>query len=666
MSRLFHYQEQFNAGKLGALLAGRSDSGIYSKGCKEILNFRPAIQGSLIKRKGSVYISEVKDNTKSVRLEEFIFSDIDSYVLEFGENYIRFYQNGVQVESGGSPLELGTAYTEEDVKSLKFAQIGDIMYVASRNHYPRKISRLGATSWSIADVDNQLGPVEDKNETTTTITLSGSLLKSGASTWTASSGIFDAGHVGSVWAISKHDDDSIIGYAKMSSFTSSTIAVFTNQVDLTSVTTTATTNWREASWSAVRGYPRAVGFHEQRLHWGGTDESPLTIYGSVANEAYENYDKGTASADDALQYALSGRRNTIQWLKADGEFLVAGTYGGLAFVDFELSEDSITPRARVGSSYGSSSIQGIGVGDRVVYLNISNKSLYEATYDDISLKYKSINLSDYFPEGLGSGASALKSVEDPDTAAIMVSDGELLCAVRDVDQKVLGWYPYNVSGDIESVAAIPSSDGDVIYISVAREINGSTKRYIEYLTVDDINLYLDSSIEYSGVATRTFSGLDHLEGEEVSVYGNSAYFGDYTVASGSITMPNNKAELEQAYIGIKYNADMELMPISIPVPNISNTTSTVKSRIVKPNVLLYNTVGLNIGEDFDNLRVIPFRSSQNNMDSGVPAFGFPYPDVMELEISTGWSRQPTLCFRHDIPTQCTIVSVFNNMEAQVE
>ena len=658
MTRAYHNQEQFNYGKLGILMRGRHDNKVYQAGCKTISNFRPAIQGPAEKRKGTVHVHESKVSATASRLVKFVFSEADSFVLEFGASYIRFFQgtdsvyeasqaisnitqanpavvtyvgadtytNGKEVliegvvgmtevngnrykvanvNVGANTFELqdidgnnidstgftaygsvGTAkqvyeitspYSATEVDDIKYAQIGDIMYIAHPSYRPHKLTRVAANSWTIAEVDNKMGPVEDVNETATTVTLTGSAASGATSTWTASVAIFDSSHVGSVWAIADAAGANI-GYARMTGFTSTTIATFTNQTALFGLGV-ASTNWYEASWSGVRGYPRAVAFHEQRIFYAGTTESPLTVYGSVTGGVYENFDIDDASADDALIFDLAGQINTIQWLVSDGDFLVGGTAGGLSFVTFDITDTTTTPRAKVGTAYGSSAVQGILLNDQVMYLNNSGQTLYETRYDDISLKYISVNMNDINKEILGTGATYLDSVENPDIAAIAVSDGDLKCLSRNPNQEISGWYEYQwTDGAVESVAVVPTGTGDDrIWMVINREINSVTRRYVEYIDVSSNDIYLDSSVAYSGSATRTFNGLEHLEGETVEVWGDGSYAGQYTVSSGSITIPLTKTAIEDAYIGLSYVADLEIMPINVPFQNTGFSTQTLQS-----------------------------------------------------------------------------------------
>ena len=749
MARLYYNQQAFNYGALGTYLWGRGMLPLYSKAGQTCYNFRPAIQGPIIKRKGSRYVSEVKDSADITRLVKFIFSETDSVILEFGDLYIRFYSgtspvyntaqnitaitkanpavvtysgsdtysNGDQVyisgvvgmtevnglrftvanvntgantfelsginstnyttyTSGGTiqePYEIISPYPASAVNQLKIAQIGDIAYITHPSYKPRKLTRSGVTSWAIAELDYQLGPCKDFNEGATTITLSGTLTEGGSSTWTASTSIFVASDVGTVWAIAKSTDQSIVGYAKMTAYTSATVATFTNQSDLTAVTVTATTNWKYPSWSETYGWPRAVAFHEQRIFYGGTTTEPLTVWGSIDNASYENFDIGTGAADDAVIFELSGVVNTIQWLKSNGNFLVAGTYGGLAFIGSGSGDVSLNPtnvRARVGASFGASTIQAVQSNDNVIYAHSNNKSIYKAQYDDVTLQYRAFDFNDFNNDILADGITTdMDVVEQPDVAVVAVgSDGKLKLLSYDETQgsgnfPLLGWYEYDFGGNVKSVAVVPTTGDDRIWVIVERVINASTKKYVEYIDISDNDYYVDCGISYSGTATRTFTGLSHLEGEAVSVWGDGSYAGDYTVASGSITIPTSKTAIEEAFIGLAYNADWVSMPIAIPLQETGNTTQTVLSRINELQVVLFKTgSGLSIGKDLDNLLDVPFRTTYDAMTEAVPLYGATLPDIKQITFNGTWTRQPYIAIRHNLPLPCTVVAFTGRME----
>src|SRR5690349_20662276 len=95
-------------------------------------NFIPIRSGAAMSRGGTDHCGVVKDVTAVTRLKEFIFSVSDgsqNYILEFGNLYVRFWQDGGQVLNGGIPYEVATPYATADLPLLKLVQQGDVITI---------------------------------------------------------------------------------------------------------------------------------------------------------------------------------------------------------------------------------------------------------------------------------------------------------------------------------------------------------------------------------------------------------------------------------------------------------------------------------------------------------------------------------------------------------
>src|SRR4249920_1442061 len=96
---IYPLQPTFARGELSPRLFSRIDIDHWKMGLAECVNWFVLKQGGLRRRPGTEWISETK-NSQRVRLEEFVFSTVQAYVLEFGDRYIRFYANGGIVNNG--------------------------------------------------------------------------------------------------------------------------------------------------------------------------------------------------------------------------------------------------------------------------------------------------------------------------------------------------------------------------------------------------------------------------------------------------------------------------------------------------------------------------------------------------------------------------------------
>lgn len=189
----------FNAGELSPFMDARSDVEKYRNGCKTLENFVLLTYGGVMRRPGTEYLGAAKFANRRCRLIGFNFSTTTRFILEFGHLYVRFWSNGVQVQSGGNPVEVASPYTEDQLREVQHVQINDILYIVHPSHPPYKLSRLSDTNWTMAEVAWTWPALLEENLTTTTLTCSHTTGNN--RTLTASSSLFNANHVGGYFQI---------------------------------------------------------------------------------------------------------------------------------------------------------------------------------------------------------------------------------------------------------------------------------------------------------------------------------------------------------------------------------------------------------------------------------------------------------------------------------
>lgn len=95
----------FNSGELSSLLSAREDLSKFQSGCSLLENFIVLPQGGVTKRPGTVYVAESKSSTK-IRLIPFEYSTTQSYIIELGNQYARFYTNNDRISEGEGTEDL--------------------------------------------------------------------------------------------------------------------------------------------------------------------------------------------------------------------------------------------------------------------------------------------------------------------------------------------------------------------------------------------------------------------------------------------------------------------------------------------------------------------------------------------------------------------------------
>lgn len=648
MPRVAPVQTNFTVGEMSPKLDGRVDITNYANGVTTLENMTTFPQGGATRRFGTRYVAEVKTSANKTRLIPFQFNTTQAYIIELGNLYMRFYMNGGQILSGGSPYEIATPWTTAQIFDVRFSQTADIMYLTHSSHKVRKLSRTGHTAWTLSEVEFTDGPYLDKNITATTVTPSAT---TGTITLTASAALFESTHVGAPWRITH---GATTGWVKITAFTSSTQV--TAEVKKALGGTTATADWYEGAFSDKRGYPAAVTLFEERLWLGGTTYQPQTIWGSYAG-SYEDMTPGS-NASDAVNYTIGSRQaNIIRWLEPSNKLII-----GTAEAEFSAGApngEAVTPtnvRIRPETNHGVAALQPVQVGNSILFLQRAKKKLREMLYrpesDDYAAGYIARDVTLLSEHISGSGFSDLSYQQEPDTIVWCVrSDGQLAGLTFDKYNDIVSWHRHTTDGSFESVATIPTETSNQVWFIVNRTINGATKRYVEY--VDDtqwtgstkfqwIGLNTDSALTYSGSATTSITGLGHLEGKTVKVIANGATHPDKTVSGGAITLDRSSTEVE---IGLGYNS--KLVTARPEAGGGNGTAQGKRKRWSQVIVRLYKSLGVKINGD-----QVPFRASSDAMGAA-PALTSEDVSVMNL----GYDRDGRITIEQTQPLPLTVLLI---------
>lgn len=148
-------QLSYNAGELGEFMTGRVDDAKYAAGLAECTNMYPTPQGPVRNRAGFVYVNEVKDSSKAVRLIPFVYSADQQIVVELGNYYARFHLNGqtLMKADGSAPYEIATPWPEETLFDIHYTQNADIMTLVHPRFIPQELRRYSMTDWRLVAVN---------------------------------------------------------------------------------------------------------------------------------------------------------------------------------------------------------------------------------------------------------------------------------------------------------------------------------------------------------------------------------------------------------------------------------------------------------------------------------------------------------------------------------
>lgn len=669
MPRSTFTQNSFDGGEWSPLTYGRSDLQRYKNALATCLNYVATAQGGLTRRPGTKYVAAVKNSANAVRLVTFEFSVTQAYILEFGPSYVRFYTNDGQLLNAGSPYEVATPYTASDLADLSFVQSADTLYIAHKNYAPRKLQRFGATNWQLNTLSLLDGPYGNTNTTAVTLT---SGATSGATTLTASTGMFTSNDVGRKVRLKV---GSTWGWGTITGYTSTTV------VNITWTTavggTTASSTWRMGLWfgtegsSATANYPGVTVFHQDRLVFAGSPSYPNRLDASNTSD-YENFAPsaadGTVVDSNALGFSINSTKvNVINWMMSDDTGLLIGTASGEWVMAASTTQTAITPtnvNVKPVTSYGGTNVQPLRVGKSTLFVQRTKRKLREfaSAYSGNAYSYQAPDISILAEHLTKTGIKQMAVQLTPyPTVWFVRNDGGLVAMSYDKDAQLLAWHQHSLGGYsdaaqtlapvVESVATIPapSTDRDQVWVSVQRYINGAVVRTVELMQKyweDGDTLanafFVDCGATYSGASTSTVTGLTWLIGQTVSVLADGSVHPTCVVDNtGKITLQRSASTIQ---IGLGYSSTGKTMRIE--AGGADGQAQGKLKRVHRAIFRFFQSVGLSVQSTNQSAFPEPWRTSADRMDNPVALYTgdkrWAWDGSYELEGQVSWTQSDPL------------------------
>ena len=654
----------FTAGEISPRLAGRVTIEKYREGLSNLTNMIVQPHGGVSRRPGTEYLGEVKDSSSITRLIPFEFKTADTYALEFGNQYMRVFRNGLQVLTGSAKSVSAITKANPGVFTSNSHGLtnGDEVYLYNTGG---GMTELVARNYLIA------------NSTTNTFTLTdlfgNAINTTGFTTYTGSGVSVDKlFEVATPYTSAQVGDVRFAQSADVMYLVHPSHAIRTLSRTDHNAWTFATPSISENNTPVLtssNNYPSVVTFFEQRLVFAATNNNPQTLWFSKSAD-YLNFHTGT-SDDDALIYTIASNKvNAIRYLSAT-RILNIGTSGG-EYVLTTTNGGPITPTQTVirkYSNYGCIDSEVVQVADVTLFAQRGARKVREFRYigevdvagyaaPDITI------LSEHLTEG---GIKEFAYQQEPESIIwSRRGDGTLLGLTYRREEEIVAWHKHIIGGafgsgqaKVESIITLPTDSGeDELYMIVKRTINGVTKQYVEVMKTFDFGsdttaaFFVDSGLVYSGSATTTLSGLYHLEGEELSILANGATHADKTVSGGGVTLDFSATT---GAVGFGYTSEMQTLRLESGSQD--GTSQGKPKRIHDITVRFHETVGAEVGSNSEIADRIFFRDSSMNMDEAVPLF----TGDKEIEFEGGFVDGDRIYVRQSQPLPMTVLALYPRM-----
>tara|TARA_Y100000310_G_scaffold320331_1_gene376678 strand:- start:1589 stop:4312 length:2724 start_codon:yes stop_codon:yes gene_type:complete len=464
---------------------------------------------------------------------------------------------------------------------------------------------------------------------------------------------------------------SLRALCEVTAYTSPTVVTCTSlNRAFDDVASGITTVWAEGAWSDRRSFPTSVALHEGRL-WlaaGGT------LWGSIS-DAFEAFDSTLVGDAGPITRSIgNGPIDVAPWLLSL-ERLAVGTASAEWTASSGTLGEPMSPTAfkiTSGSSQGVDAVAAERIDHRGIFVQQSGIRLYELFMDPESAMHRSIDLTALVPEIGEPGIARMAVQRKPDTRVHCVrTDGSVGILIYDPAENVICWLDIVIGGTsvvVEDVAVLPGAEEDRVYYTVKRTIDGATARHLEKWALEsDCKGPLevqcsDAHLIYNGAAVTTITGLSHLEGESVEVWGWDTGtpltvtmpdgttknvgkdLGTFTVSSGQIT--GLSESITDAVVGLAYSASY-VGAMEGPLAR--------KKKIGELGLVLRDShvQGLTYGDRTTDMQNMPLNHKGATLDANTI---FAEYETDGLEIPGFWDYDGRLALVGASPRPCTVVA----------
>lgn len=537
-------ERSFSGGELAPALYARVDHVKYTTGARTLRNQICMRHGGVTQRPGTMYVASTLNGGNPVRLFEFIFNESgvgQSYVLELGNLYMAFYQNGGVILNAGIPYIIATPYVQADLATLNYKQSADVITIVHKNYWPRELRRITPTNWTLTQISFGVPAANGANTIivsgggsgsyqplylVTSVDINGNESPASGFTgggvsinlpsptnpvtinWNGPAGI-PISQV-AYWRIYRADTSpsvvSAFGYV-------GTVPPLPKQfVDTVGVQDFSNDPPNTSPFESLMGvgyFPSIVGFVQQRRCFGAWPNNPLGVAMSKPG-SYSNFDvhSVTTPDDDPIFFSIAGEEvNAVEHL-LELKFMLLLSGGAELFIQGN-GTGVVTPsaiNASTQSQYGSSPLRVIKVGDVLLFNQALGSFIRDFVFDFVIDGYRGNDItlfSSHLFEGHQIVDWCFQKIPDSIIWAVR-EDGVLLSCTYIREQQILAWTRHDfTNGFVENVVSIPENGNYAVYVVIRRIINGVTVRYVERLSSriwsDPINAtYMDCFASFDG------------------------------------------------------------------------------------------------------------------------------------------------------------------------
>jgi hypothetical protein len=337
---------------------------------------------------------------------------------------------------------------------------------------------------------------------------------------------------------------------------------------------------------------------------------------------YKTEETDITVPSNAFQFEIaSDQMDAIQWL-GQNRNLIIGTESSEWIIPSGVTATTI--QTMMLSRHGSADLQGISIGEALIFFAEGKKAVREYYYESANEVFRSNNLAMFAPQMLHeSPATDFDYVNNPYTRLIVTrADGKMVVLLYEKNTGTMAWGRYELgSGAVRSCATVPGHNGfDDVYIAVERQ----GTYYLERIE-ESAEVYLDGYQAYTLTVAGQYAGTDAV------IY-------DYTDHKQYALEAADIPAGHQVVIGFPYSSCMQSLPVIAGTANGQKRITAVLFRFKD--------------SWFPVITAVPAAREEH-----VTGHNEPFTGVIKVPFPGDYDRDVKYILTTDKPEPCTALTV---------
>lgn len=451
MTEFMKTQNSFADGEVSAEFFIRDNL----NGLSRLENMDVIAGGGLRRRRG---LQSFATLNSSGRLIPFSVSESENYLLALIDGHLKIYNNSELVR------DLLVIWDFADIEKIQYAQRFGTMIFVHPDYRPYVLTKtdsgfqLSEFAFEVNDADmfENMPFMKFDDATGVKITVTKNSAGNNYATFTTNKDFWRADNVGTrimlldkQWQITEYTSPTVV-----TAYTNSQYTLPSKPVS----------DWSESAFSARRGWPCSITFHQDRLVFGGSKSWPSGIWMSCVGR-HNNFNVGTGLDDEAIFLTLmSDQRQQICTVVSSDNLQILTNVGEWAISSKPLTPSVVDVKQHTSvGSVASRYLPPQKIEGATVFISNTEKDIRELSLDALGENYNARDLC-AVSKHLMNTPIDLSYNEDTRQLYVVMINGDMATLNQNSALGISAWARYKTTGQFKSVATI----GGVTYVIVQR------------------------------------------------------------------------------------------------------------------------------------------------------------------------------------------------------